>query len=323
MQRSEAQPRGEGTPPDLLVSIVSYHTPDLLAHCLDALDRERRASGLHVTVTVVDNAPGDGSADVVRARFPWAQLIQNQENVGFGRAHNQAVRAATARHLLVLNSDAALQAGALRTLVDYLDAHPDVAVVGPRVRYPNGTLQPARRRFPTPLTFFLESTQLERFWPHNPAVRHFRVFDEPEDVTQDVDWLVGACLFVRASAAADVGLLDERYFLYSEEVDWCLRFRAAGWRVVYLPSAEAVHLEGGSSRRDLLARDLHFHTSRIRYAERWFGRRLATLLRLYLLAEYTFRGAEEALKLVLGSRPHRRLERLRIVGGVLRHGLRA
>jgi N-acetylglucosaminyl-diphospho-decaprenol L-rhamnosyltransferase len=133
--------------------------------------------------------------------------------------------------------------------VHYLDQHQDVAVVGPRLLYPDGRTQPSRRRFPTAATLFAESTQLQRFWPRNEMLRHFYVEDRSDDEEQDVDWLAGACLCVRGQAAREVGLFDERFFMYSEELDWCRRFKAAGWRVVYLPTAQVSHVEGASTAR--------------------------------------------------------------------------
>ena len=137
-----------------------------------------------------------------------------------------------------------------------------------------------------------------------------------------MDWLVGACLCVRASAAAEVGLFDESFFMYSEELDWCRRFRAAGWRVAYVPSAEVVHLEGGSSRLDLVARDRMFQASKLRYTAKWHGRWVAHALRAYLVLEYVARGMEEGLKLALGSRVPERRARLRVIGRGLRATLR-
>ncbi len=314
-------PGTDPAPADLAISLVSYRTRELIGRCLESVERARDELGL--VVTVVDNASVDGTAELVRARFPWVRVLENAENVGFGRAHNQALRGATARCLLVLNPDAVVQPGALRQLVDDLDAWPDVAVVGPRLRYPDGRTQPSRRRFPTPATFFLESTQLQRFLPRTRVLDRYYVAERSDEEIQDVDWLVGACLCVRADAARGVGLFDERFFLYSEEIDWCRRFRAAGWRVVYDPRAEVVHLEGGSSRQDLLARDLSFQESKLRYVEKWHGPRLAALFRTYLVAEYLARGAEELVKLALGSRVAERRERLRLIGGYLRHAARA
>lgn len=306
-------------PLDLSVSVLSYRTPALLRSCLVALQAEIARSTLSVEVVVSDNASGDDSIDLVRREFPWVSLIEHPRNLGFGRAHNLALRPANGRYLLVLNSDAALQAGSLAEMVAFLDAHPRVAMAGPRLRYPDGHIQPSRRRFPTLLTFYLESTQLQRFWPRNRVLDHYYLADRPDTLTQAVDWLVGACLFVRASAASEVGLFDERYFMYSEELDWCRRFRAAGWDVVFHPFAEVQHFEGGSSRADLLTRDLRFQSGKLAYLEKWHGPRAASVFRVYLLAEYAFRSFEEALKLAAGSRPEERGARLRVFRAAIRH----
>jgi len=305
---------------DLAVSIVSYRTPDLLWRCLSELEGQRQE--LELQVIVVDNASDDGSVELVEHEFPRVRVLRNRTNVGFGAAHNQALRQADARYFLVLNSDAAPGRGALPTLVAYLDANPGVAVVGPKLRYPDGTVQPSRRRFPTVPTFFFESTQLQRVWPDNAILRRYYVADRDDDTEQDVDWLVGACLCVRARAAAEVGLFDERFFMYSEEIDWCRRFRQAGWRVVYLPFAEVMHQEGASSGLDLAHRDRQFQKSKLQYAAKWHGVRVARALRSYLVLEYAMRGVEEAVKLALGSRVAERRARLRVIGSGMRHALR-
>lgn len=305
---------------DLSVSILSYRTPTLLRRCLEAVAAERAA--LEIEAIVVDNGSADGSAEMVADLFPWVALIRNDRNLGFAAAHNQALRRARGRNWLVLNSDAAPAPGALRTLVDFLDRNPGVAVAGPKLRYPDGSAQPSRRRFPTVVTLFLESTQLQRYSPDNRVLRRYYVADRPDDELQDVDWLVGACLCVRAAAAADVGLFDERYFMYSEELDWCRRFRAAGWRVVYVPSAEVVHVEGGSSQHDLAARDRLFQASKLSYAAKWHGRRVAAALRAFLVVEYTARAVEESAKLAIGSRAAERRARLKLIASGLRSALR-
>jgi N-acetylglucosaminyl-diphospho-decaprenol L-rhamnosyltransferase len=269
-------------------------------------------------VTVVDNASNDGTVEIVQTEFPWVSVIGNQVNKGFGAAHNQALRAAKGRYWLVFNSDAVPTAGALRTLVDFMDANPDVAVAGPKLRYPDGAVQSSRRRFPTPMTLLFESTQLQRFWPDNARLRWYYVEDRSADEPQDVDWLVGACLCVRGAAVAQVGLFDERFFMYSEELDWCRRFRAAGWRVSYVPSAEVTHQEGGSSRADFAARDRRFQASKLAYAAKWHGPLVAGALRVYLVAEYVFRALEETFKLAMRSRIPERQARLRVISSGLR-----
>jgi GT2 family glycosyltransferase len=200
--------------------------------------------------------------------------------------------------------------------------HPGVAVAGPKLRYPDGSVQPSRRRFPTVATLFLESTQLQRFWPDNAVLRRYYVADRADDLAQEVDWLAGACLCVRRSAIDQVGLFDERFFMYSEELDWCRRFRAAGWRVAYIPQAEVTHLEGASTRLDLAARDRQFQSAKLQYAAKWHGRGVARALRAYLVLEYLARGIEETVKLASGSRVDERRARLRVIGSGLRHALR-
>jgi len=305
---------------DLSISVASYRTPAMLQQCLSALDGERPQ--VRIEVTVIDNASGDGSADMVATQFPWVRLVRNPRNVGFGAAHNQALRDASGRFWLVLNSDASPRPGALGALVSFLDAHPGVAVAGPKLLYPDGSVQPSRRRFPTLATLFLESTQLQRFSPNNAVLRRYYVADRSDDESQEVDWLVGACLCIRAQAVEQVGLFDERFFMYSEELDVCRRFRAAGWQIAYVPQAEVVHLEGGSTRQDLGARDRQFQASKLVYAEKWHGAGVARALRAYLVLEYVARACEEAVKLALGSRVDERRARLRVIGSGLRHALR-
>jgi N-acetylglucosaminyl-diphospho-decaprenol L-rhamnosyltransferase len=305
---------------DLSVSVVSYRTPALLRQCLGALERER--AQMDMDVTVVDNASGDGSAEMVADDFAWVRLIRNDRNLGFGAAHNQALRIAEGRYVVILNSDATPRVGALQALVGFLDAHPGVAVAGPRLRYPDGRVQPSRRRFPTVATLLFESTQLQRFWPDNAVLRRYYVADRSDDEPQEVDWIVGACLCVRAQAAAEVGLFDERFFMYSEELDWCRRFHAAGWRVAYVPQAEVMHVEGASARLDYAARDRLFQTSKLQYAAKWHGPAVARLLRAYVVLEYLARAVEESVKLSLGSRVGERRARLRVIGSGLRHALR-
>ena len=178
-------------------------------------------------------------------------------------------------------------------------------------------------RFPTAATLFVESTQIQRFWPRNGILSRFYVEDRSDDEEQDVDWLVGACLCVRAQAAREVGLFDEGYFLYSEELDWCRRFQAAGWRIVYLPTAQVSHVEGASASQDLLRRDQFFQAGKLRYAARWHGPFVAFALRAYLVLEYLARGVEETLKMGLGSRVAERRARLRVIRNGVRHALRS
>ena len=313
---------------DLAVIIVNWNVRDLLRRCLASLTRSARLGGLTMTTIVVDNASRDGSADMVRAEFPDVRLVASERNLGFTAGNNLGLRALSEypennlpRYVLFLNPDTEIIGDALATMVRYLDAHPAVGIVGPQLCYPDGTVQSSRRRFPRLATAFFESTLLQRGWPRNGILRRYYMADMPDDAEQEVDWLVGACLLVRHAALAEVGGFDEGFFMYSEELDWCRRARAVGWRAVYLPSAQVLHYEGKSSEQVIPARHIHFQASKVRYFRKYHGRLAAEILRLFLLATYVYQWGEEGVKWVLGHKRALRAERMRAYGQVLRSRL--
>ena len=232
----------------LSIIVVSWNVRDLLATCLASLPRGPQ-------VIVVDNASSDGSADMVAAQFPEVALQANDRNRGFTGGNNDGLRLATGSYVLFLNPDTVVDEDALPLLVEYLDAHPSVGVVGPQLRYGDGTLQSSRRRFPTLVTALFESTPLAWHWPpaRNPWAMRYRMEDRPAGATQEVDWLVGAALLTRRAVLDQVGGFDEGYFMYSEELDWQRRVKQAGWHVVYLPDAIITHYEGKSSEQAVAA----------------------------------------------------------------------
>ncbi len=303
------------TRPDLSVVVVSRDVRDLLAACLESLHQSD--NGFVIETLVVDAASSDGSSAMVRKRFPAVRQLASRENLGFTRGNNWAIRLARGRHVMLLNPDTVVRPGALRALVTFLDAHPDVGVAAPKLVFPDGSVQSSRRRFPRPVTGFVESTVLERWLGRSRVVREYRLDDGPADAPQDVDWVVGAAMVVRREAFEQAGLLDERFFMYSEEVDLCRRIRAAGWRVVYVPDAVVVHHEGRSSEQNLVQRNLDFHESRFRYYRKHFGRAWSLALRLAVLGHFLFVGAEEAAKLAVGHNPELRRARLEMTGRIL------
>ncbi|MGE5618001.1 MAG: glycosyltransferase family 2 protein [Sphingomonadaceae bacterium] len=291
------------------IIIVSWNTKRLLERCLESVFGSACACDLEVLV--VDNGSSDGSPEMVASRFPSVHLVAESENLGFARANNLAMDSATGDYLLFLNPDTELLGTALAEMVRYAEEHPDVAVVGPQLLNSDGSLQSSRRRFPTRASAFLESTVLQRWLPTHPALRHLYALDAADDQIQEVDWVVGAGFLVNAQAARQVGKMDEGYFMYSEELDWCRRFKAAGWKVVYLPTAKLVHHGGQSSGQDLLHRHIRFQHSKCRYFEKYHGRSFAQLLRVFLLANYLFLLAEDLAKLLL-LRRNRSMRRRRI-----------
>lgn len=294
------------------VAIVSRDVQPLIVDCLESL---RCATVMEILVA--DAGSSDGSPGVVAERFPKVRLIRSTENLGFTRGNNWALRVARGRYLMLLNPDTVVRPGAIDSLAAYLDAHPDVGAVGPKLLYPDGSVQSSRRRFPMRATGFVESTVLERWLGETAFVRDYRLADRPDDVEQDVEWLMGAAILVRREALERAGLFDEQFFMYSEEVDLCRRIRLAGWRIVYLPEAVVLHHEGRSSEQNMVGRNLHFHESRFRYYAKHFGRPWMLALRLAVLGHFGFLAAEELGKLVLGSRPELRRSRLSMLRRVL------
>jgi GT2 family glycosyltransferase len=258
---------------------------------------------------------------MVEEAFPWVRVIACEENVGFPRGNNLGLAEARGRFLLLLNPDTEVVGRAVATMQRYLTSHGDIGVVGPQLLNPDGSVQPSRRRFPTVLTAVFESTWLQPVAPRW-VLERFYVGDIPETETAEVDWLTGACLMVRREVVEQVGGLDEGYFMYSEELDWCRRMREAGWRVVYLPAAQVVHHEGKSSEQAVTARHVHFQRAKLRYFRKYHGRLTAGVLRVFLLLNYLWQLVLEGMKGVVGHQRPLRWQRVRAYWAVLRSGLR-
>jgi N-acetylglucosaminyl-diphospho-decaprenol L-rhamnosyltransferase len=302
---------------ELSIIIVSWNVRELLRACLATLPRAAE-------LIVVDNASWDGSAAMVAAEFPAARLVANSQNRGFTVGNNQGLALARGRYILLLNPDTLVHADALATLVDYLGTHPDAGVVGPQLRYRDGSVQSSRRRFPTLLTALFESTPLAWHWPpeRNRWAQSYHRADQPADVEQEVDWLVGAALLTRRSVLDQVGCFDEGYFMYSEELDWQRRVKGAGWKIIYLPHAVITHYEGKSSEQVTAARNIRFNTSKVRYFRKHHGAAQAQTLRLALLVMFAVEWIIEAVKYMLDSRRAMRAERMQAYGQLLKSGLR-
>jgi len=327
-------------PPDLSVVIVNWNVRELLRRCLVSVASSDglfvgldapgySTSGWRVEVIVVDNASADGSAAMLAQDFPWVQVIANRQNLGFTAANNQGLAVSRGRYVLFLNPDTELAPAALGLMLHYAETHLEVGVVGPQLRYGDGSLQSSRRRLPTLVTFFLESTIVQRWWPRNRVLSRYYALDLPDDATSRVDWVVGACMLVRRAVLEQIGGFDEGFFMYSEELDLCRRAVDAGWQVVYLPAAVVTHYEGKSSEQVVAARHIHFHSSRVRYVRKYHGRLAAAAVRSFLLLTFVLQWAEEAAKwlagfVLPGQRAQQSMRRARMAayGQVLRSGLR-
>jgi N-acetylglucosaminyl-diphospho-decaprenol L-rhamnosyltransferase len=304
--------------PDLSIVIVSWNVRDLLRECLASI----RAGGeLSVEVIVVDSASSDGTPDMLHKAFPQVTLVEPGTNVGFTRGNNIGIEASRGRHVLLLNPDTRVLGSGPEKMVAYMDGHPKVGALGPQLLNEDGSVQSSRRRFPTLRTAFFESTWLQ---PHAPqkVLDHYYMLDHEDDETVAVDWVQGAAVLVRREAIEQVGMMDEGFFMYSEELDWQRRIKAAGWEVIYYPEAQIVHHGGKSSEQVVAQRDIYFHSSKIRYFRKHHGAGVAFVLRLFLLGNYIWQLGLEAGKWLLGHKRAMRGARVRAYWQVLRSGLK-
>jgi GT2 family glycosyltransferase len=265
--------------PDVSVIIINWNTRELLADCIQSV--LSTAGQLEVELIVVDNASTDGSAAMVRQRFPLVQVISNPTNVGFARANNQGVTASRGRYVLLLNSDARLLPQALQSLVDVLEHRPSVGLVGAQLRNPDGSFQASYSSFPGLWQEFLILSGLGR---------RFRGRWYPSHGPQDsqapavVNYVEGACMLVRREAYQAVGGLDEDYFMYAEDVELCYALTKKGWPVYYEPAAQVIHLGGGSSQNRRPEREGDLYVSRVRFFKQHYGLAAANVLAAEIFA---------------------------------------
>jgi len=304
---------------DLSIVIVSWNVRDLLTNCLRSIDVNR--GGIQLEVVVVDSGSTDGTPQMLLADFPWVHLIDCRENVGFPSGNNLGLQRAQGRYLLLLNPDTVVLDDALTKMVAYLEDNPKVGVVGGKLLNPDGSVQSSRRRFPTLATAIFESTWLQPYAPR-ALLRRYYMNDIPDDQITDVDWLVGACLMVRREAIAQVGLMDEAYFMYSEELDWCRRIRSSGWRIVYIPDARIIHHVGKSSEQAATRRHVDYQRAKLRYFYKFHGPGAGFSLRVVLLLNYCWQILIESGKYLLGHKRELRRQRVQAYWQVLRTGLR-
>ena len=242
---------------DLSIVIVNWNTSSLLLQCLDSI--YNTGSQYSFEVIVIDNSSSDDSVTLVEKNFPAVILIRNQQNLGFARANNQGLLIARGRYYMLLNSDTIVLPGAIDKLVQAAECNPHVGVVGPKLLNMNGTVQESWASFPS----FLSELTGKNF--------RFRQPVQSFPFSYDVDWIMGACMLVRAKTVAEVGNLDEDYFFYSEELDWCFRIKKKNWKIWYLADAEVYHLGGGSTNRGSFAQLFYLYQGKILYFQKHHG----------------------------------------------------
>ena len=265
-------------PPRVAAVVVTYDALPWIEQCLDSLRG--------VETLVVDNGSSDGTVAFVRERFPHVRLVE-AENRGLGAGWNIGVRETSSTYVLLLNADACLLEGALDRLCDFADSRPLAAVVGPRLLNPDGTLQRSVRGYPTVWRLATEYFFLRKLAPGSAALNAFYAGGFDHDEVREVEVVMGACMLLRREAVEQVGYCDEEYFLFSEETDWCYRFRGAGWEVVFFPGAECAHVRGASHSGRLYRENLRGH---LLFLWKHRGVKEAERARRLLLASLRVRG---------------------------------
>lgn len=243
---------------DLAIVIVNYNVCELLRRCLASVQESQ--GHLSIQICVVDNASTDHSVEMVRAEFPSVHLIANDVNVGYPAGNNQGLKLLGVdhesaeqrpRYCLLLNPDTEVPADGFARLLDYLDRHEDIGVIGPKVILPDGTLDLAcRRSFPTPEVSSYRMLGLSRAFPRSKRFGRYNMTYLDENEIAEVDSVVGAFMMVRTKAVNEVGLMDERFWMYGEDLDWAKRIKDCGWQVVYYPPVEVLHVKRASSRQN-------------------------------------------------------------------------
>jgi N-acetylglucosaminyl-diphospho-decaprenol L-rhamnosyltransferase len=264
---------------DVSTVVVTHDALPWLEQCLESVRG--------IPTVVVDNDSGDGTAGFVRERFPAVRVIE-QENLGLAAGWNRGIEATDGRYVLILNADAWLTERALEQLVSFANSRPDAAVVGPRLLNPDGSLQRSVRGFPTVWRLATEYYFLRKLAPRSRVLNAFYAGGFDHAQVREADFVMGACMLVRRGAIDEVGGLDESFFLFSEETDWCYRFHQAGWKVFFFPGAECVHVGGASHGGRMFRENLR---GQLRFLAKHSGRGDAERARRLLRRACRLRGA--------------------------------
>ena len=264
---------------DLSIIVINWNTKEDLLHCLESIFK--MGTGIQREVIVVDNGSRDGSGVEVKKAFPAVHLIQNDRNIGFAKATNQGFKNSSGRYVLLLNPDTQVKHGAIEQLVSFMDTHLEAGVAGAQLLNSDGSKQNSIANFPSLATELLNKSLLRWLCPKKFLGKE-RDYSEPVEV----DSVIGACMMVRRDALDQVGLLDEDYFLFLEETDWCYRMKKGGWKIYHVPQAEVYHFQGKSAEAVKKEARVEFYRSRYHFFKKnsghlqWFNLLIGLLIRL-------------------------------------------
>lgn len=276
---------------DLSIIIVNWNTKELLRDCLNSMYAETKINSFEVFV--VDNASSDSSARMVELEFPQVNLIKNREDLGFAKASNQAIRKSKGRYILLLGPDTIVFPNTIDKMVIFMNARTDIGALGCKILYPNGAIQPSVGSFPTLTTQFSTLLYLLLL----PLARGFRkmgvlashlLYSQDYNDIRGVDSILGACMLVRREVINQVGLLDEQFFMYAEEVDWCYRINQAGWKIYFFPDAKIVHYGDATTKEFILAFKWRCE-SLYKFFKKHYGRPYAGFARITMFADVFLR----------------------------------
>jgi len=254
----------------LSIVIVNYNAERLLKGCLESV--YAGTNGTPLDVWVVDNHSRDRSVAMVKSQFPTVRVIENESNVGFSRANNLVVSQSRSDYILLLNPDTLIIEDGIERMVKFMEAHPEAGIAGCKVLNRDGTLQLAcRRSIPTPEVAFYRLTGLSKLFPKSRIMAKYNMTYRSPDETQEVDAVSGSFLMIRRSVVEQIGLLDERFFMYGEELDWCLRAKRAGWAVMYYPGAQIVHYKGESTKYNSRKAAVEFYRAMYLFHKKHFA----------------------------------------------------
>lgn len=256
---------------DLSIIIVSYNTRELLKQTIESIIAT--VGTLAYEIIVVDNASRDGSAEMIRMEYPGVRLLMNDRNVGFSKANNLGIRQSSGSYVLLLNSDTVVKNNCLSECIRHMGEHPEIGALGPRILLTDGTLDRAcKRGFPTPEASLYYFLKLDKKHPMSPKYGKYNMTYLSELERNEVDSLVGAFMMVRRSVIDEVGMLDEDFFMYGEDIDWCYRIKAAGYQNIYFPKAEIIHYKGASSRKKRIKTLYEFHRAMLLFYKKHYIR---------------------------------------------------
>jgi GT2 family glycosyltransferase len=252
------------------IVIVTWNAKKYVIECLDSL--RGHETGASAEIIVVDNDSSDGTPDLIREQYPHVKLIQNTSNLGFAKANNIGIAKTQGKYVFLINSDVRVLGNCLESMLEYAEQHSDIGILGPAMRGADGAVNRSYSGFPSVWNCFCRALALDGLFPRSRWAGKLHMPYFVPDRIADLDVLAGWFWLVRRDAISKVGLLDENFFMYGEDVDWCKRFRAAGWRVVYYPEASAIHYGGASSSKAPIRFYIEMEGAKLRYWKKHHSR---------------------------------------------------